>query len=136
VGFILNPLTGKLEHTRRAKVERLTKSFDAESNVSAIRMVKASSSTEVNYATSASTYEDSKAIGISLNAATTGNPVDVLLAGVIEDGTFTFGVNEVLYLTTAGGITDTPPSSGYSVVIGKGLGPGAIFIDIQEPILV
>lgn len=73
-------------------------------------------------------------IGISLTAAVTGNQFDVLLFGRIEDNGFNYEVNELLFLGQDGNITNVAPASGYSVLIGKGLGAGAIFINIERPI--
>jgi hypothetical protein len=75
------------------------------------------------------------AIGIALNAALPGSSVDILLFGRFVDLFFTYPVNTSLYLGNNGNITDIAPSTGYSVLIGKGLGTGAIFIDIERPII-
>ncbi len=75
------------------------------------------------------------AIGIALNASVVGGQVSILLFGRFTDSFFNYPVNTSLYLDIDGNITDIAPSTGYSVLIGKGLGTGAVFIDIERPII-
>lgn len=74
-------------------------------------------------------------IGIALSASVIGGNVAILLFGRFADAFFNYPVNSSLYLDINGNITDIAPTTGYSVLIGKGLGTGAIFIDIERPII-
>lgn len=116
--------------------QRLEKNFTALEIMSALKLVKADSPGTMVKGFNNGDYEDAKILGVSLNALLAGNIGPVLLFGLLEDPFFNFPINSPLYLGLDGEITLTPPASGvYTVVVGKGLGPGAIFIDIQEPIL-
>lgn len=138
MGFKFNPTTGLLDlvgqaGTVTANTEKLIKSFVAGENISALKLVYASSPTEVSVC-SLSSYDLSRAIGVAITAATTGNSLNVQLFGKLEDASFTFAFNEDLYLNINGSITNSYPSSGYNLQVGYGMGTGAIFIDIEKPI--
>lgn len=116
--------------------QRLEKNFTALEVISALKLVKADGIGTILKGFNNGTYEDAKILGVSLNALSVGAVGPVLLFGLLEDPFFNFPINAPLYLGLDGEITLTPPASGvYTVIVGKGIGPGAIFIDIQEPIL-
>ncbi len=119
---------------RDPEAKRLSITKKATHNISALKVLKFDSSDYVSYATSNTTFEDATAIGISLTAATTGNDVEILLFGVLEDPFFSFPVNAGVYLTTSGGLSDTPPVSGYLSKVGNSLGTGAIFFKSERAI--
>lgn len=82
-----------------------------------------------------SVVDKKDAIGIALNSSVVNGKVSILLFGRFTDTFFNYPVNTSLYLDINGNITDIAPTTGYSVLIGKGLGTGAIFIDIERPII-
>lgn len=145
MGFKWNPLTGELnlvsestgssggvaDEALSAKVLKV--SLIANETVSALKLIYQSSS---DYGGLADHRDVSKkdAIGISLTSATVGNQFDVLLFGRVDDLFFNYPVNEQLFLGENGNITSIAPNVGHSVLIGKGLGSGAIFISIERPI--
>lgn len=71
--------------------------------------------------------------GLLIEDGLTGERKTVVMFGIVEDVSFGWPLKATLYLGDNGVITTTFPTSGYMVVIGKSLGNGAIFIDIQEP---
>ncbi len=105
----------------------------ASETISALKMVTATDLNTVELS-DPSTFDGSKTMGISITAGNVGEKIKVVTFGEVKDGTFSFALNAPLYLGSGGVITDTPPTSDFSVMIGHALGSGAIFIDIQEPI--
>jgi len=73
-------------------------------------------------------------IGVSINTSnvTTGNPVKVLVMGLIRDDDFAFGTHgaAVYVSTTVGTMTSTAPSGTNNVVqvIGHSIEDDAIFV--------
>lgn len=115
----------------------LQKTYTTGEDISALQVVRLDASELVFKATSDTIYSDSKAIGISLTSATTGNDASVLMFGILEDNIFSYTPNEPLFVGLNGVITDIPPSqptNSFSTQIGHGLGAGSIFVSIREPI--
>ncbi len=69
--------------------------------------------------------------GILIEAGLTGEERLLITYGIVFNGGFDYPVRKKLYLGNDGTITDDFPTSGNLTVIGRGLGLGAIFVDIQ-----
>lgn len=82
-----------------------------------------------------STYAEATIIGVSITGNTNGNVIKYKIAGKLEDSSFSFPVNDPIYLGSDGAITNTPPTIGHSTRLGSSLGVGAIQIEIEEPII-
>ena len=113
---------------------KLQDTYVAAENISALRAVRLINANECELGDPDTIYEDAKVVGISLTAATTGNNVEVLTFGILEDPFFTFPLNEPIFLAPNGVVTDVPPTTGFSTQIGHSLGTGQIFINIREPL--
>jgi len=127
MGFTVPPV---VQSTEAAKLV-LTKT--AGENISALKIVRLTASDNYVLADEV-TYNEALAIGVALNAASTGQQVRALTLGILEDAFFTFPLNTLLYLGSNGTITDTVPAT-HRVRLGYSLGPGAIFVKIEEPII-
>jgi len=91
--------------------------------------------TDTTCAISDPTDEDkSVTFGVAINSGIIGDPIDIVNYGQIDDAFFTFTGVQLLYLGPLGTITNIAPSSGFRTVIGKSLGIGSIFVNIEEPI--
>jgi hypothetical protein len=106
----------------------------ATSNVAAFELVRLVSNTHVEL-TSESSYAESLAVGITLEAKLAGEVVSILTFGIADDPSFAFTINDPLFVSAAGSITDTPTliPGEFVTQIGQSLGAGSIFIRIQEP---
>jgi len=107
----------------------------ANEDIAAFDMVRLVSDTNVGL-TSDDTYANSKAIGIALEAKLTGETIRILTFGIVPlNPSFLFTINEPLFLSTSGAITNTPTVivGEFVTQIGQGLGVGSIFINIEEP---
>ena len=132
MSFKLNPTTGVLDLVGDFVDSGVVqKTCVASEDISALKLVTAASTTTVAIADK-ELLSDAQAIGVTTSAATTGNELDVVTFGQISDASFTFALNECLFLGNNGAITNIAPTTGHNVPIGKGLGPGAIFIDIDN----
>jgi hypothetical protein len=129
--YKFNPLTGNLDYYESSSVESFKKI--ASENISALKLVYAD---VLNcYLADNSDELKTSVIGVALNGANIGEEVEIKTSGELKDIFFNFSIGEKLFLGANGAITNTPPSSGYHVCIGHGLGSGAIFINIESEIV-
>lgn len=98
------------------------------------RMVKFYDAETVMYAASNGSYGDARPIGITLTSAPIGGKVKILILGLVESNNFNYLPNTLLFLGPNGTITNVPPISGYSVVIGEALAQGIVSLSIRPPI--
>lgn len=121
---------GAQESVEKLSIERV-----ADQAISALKLVKLTSDTNVDVADSSLTFNDSLVVGVLLDTAVSaGQLVNVQTYGVLQDALFTFPLNDTLFLGTSGQITNVAPSTGFSIIVGKSLGVGSIFIKIEIPI--
>ena len=121
----------------RPAAEFLSETKTYVETISALKLVNATSQTHVQIADPSTLFEDSKTLGLATSFGNSGDQRPIILFGKVEDVSFNYTVNTLLYLDVNGSITDVPPSlptSQFSVNIGYSLGTGAIFLNIQEPI--
>lgn len=112
---------------------QLEDTYTAAETISALHVVRLIDESTCELADPVS-YEDAKAVGVALNAVTTGNQVRVLTFGILKDPFFNFPLNEPIFLKANGVISNIEETVGFSTQIGHSLGNGAIFINIREPI--
>ena len=123
-------------NNQAGSAKEIVVTLTAKGTISALRLVRAFSDTEVSIAEPGTIFEDAQVFGIALSAAVDGAPVSVLVFGSVSDAFFTtFPVNSPLFLGAAGIVTISPPLTGHWTSVGKSLGSGKIFIDIEEPIV-
>lgn len=122
--------------TRPLGATKLEETYTAGEAITAMNIVRLSNSTTVFKAIPDGTLSDASAIGIALSSAALGDPVTVRLFGILSDASFTFTLNVPVFLDSSSNVTDTlpaPVSGEYVTHMGKSLGTGAIFINIQPP---
>lgn len=142
-GYKFNPFTGTLDRVGSDSgsnnddiAEKLELTKIAAENISALNVVRLNTDTTVSLAVN-DTFTNAQAIGIALNAGNVGQSVTIHLFGVLSDPFFNFVANEPIYLdSVSGNITAVPPTSGFVSVLGHGLGPGGIWVQIEEPIAI
>jgi len=124
-------VAGPQESVEKLSIERV-----ADQAISALKVVRLTSSTNVDLADSTLTYEDAITAGVATSTTTgAGQTINIQTYGVLDDPFFTFPLNDLLFLGASGTITNVAPTTGHRVVLGKSLGVGSIFIEIQEPII-
>lgn len=114
--------------------------YDGASTVSysALTLVTRTASGNVKVATP-DTLTNAIVFGMLTQSGNGGDDGEVLLHGEMLDQSFAFSINEPLFLSTTGAITDTVPTTqgGYNHLtrVGYGLGPGKIFIFPEPPVI-
>ena len=82
-------------------------------------------------------YRDSdhidQILGVSLTAATTGEPVNVQRSGAMDDANWAWVLGRV-WLGADGVLTQSPPADGFDVLIGCAVSATRITLNISEPI--
>lgn len=120
-----------------ARIPKLSITKIYSETISALKPVSAVNLTQVKVADN-DTFSNSKVMGIAVQAGILGFEGLIHIFGILEDASFNFPVNDVLYVGFGGVITNVPPAKingdNYSTTIGYSLGAGAIFVNIQEPI--
>lgn len=107
----------------------------ADETISALRALKSVSLTNVALGNDAGTCEDATIIGISRNAANAGQSVELVSQGKLQDTSFNFTAGAQLFLGANGLITDVAPTTGFLTRIGSSGGPGIIYVNIEDPIM-
>lgn len=73
-------------------------------------------------------------IGITQGAATIGASVAIQTYGEITEGSWTWTPLLPIYLGVNGTLTQTPPTTGFQLILGFAISTTKIFIDIKEAI--
>ena len=102
-------------------------------SISAVKAIY-TDGTDIFLANNDDDVSNATVIGVTRTAATIGNNVKYQFDGDYFDSTLNFPVNDIIYLDTNGNLTNVAPTTGFITVVGKSLGPGAIRINIEEPI--
>lgn len=109
--------------------------IDAPSAISAHRALSfCSNESVVQYADSSDTAQAGKFLGISLNAATPGDPLDIRISGEITEPGWAWALGCV-YVGAAGHLTQTMPTTGYLQAVGVALTPTKLLVHPLQPIL-
>ncbi len=105
----------------------------ANETISALKLVVAVNDERVEIA-EPDNYNNSKVLGVAITGGNVNDEINIVTFGELKDSFFNFTLNEPLFLEANGTITETPPTTGFVVTIGHGLGSGAIFVNINEQI--
>jgi hypothetical protein len=144
MGFVWNPITGQLDISGQAgsgpsqDAVRLVISRVASETISAMQLVKSDNSTHVSLSTSNGSFEDSEVLGLALGSANIGQFVDILIFGAVQDNSFSFTLNEPVFLGVNGLVTQSIPvllTSSHFVRIGKAIAVDELFLNIEQPIV-
>ena len=138
MSFKWNPLTGTLDFFQKTNTATsLQVNRIANVQIFAGECVKSDSITNVSLATNDGLSSDAIVLGIAANDANVGENVVVVIMGVITNTAYNiFSLNSVLFLDQNGGITDVRPvfpAANFLTPIGKSLGGGSIFAQIELP---
>ena len=73
-------------------------------------------------------------LGVTTTAADAYQQVLVQRLGAIDDAAWSWTPGVRVYLGAAGQLTQTPPATGFDVLIGVALSPTRLLLNIQDPI--
>lgn len=89
----------------------------------------------VAYCDAATTGHAGRLVGVTLNAAASGGDVRVLPAGPVVEPSWAWTPNAPVFLGSAGALTQTPPTTGFSQVVGTALSLTKLLVNIQPPVV-
>jgi hypothetical protein len=72
-------------------------------------------------------------LGITLTAAPAGQVVNIQRLGALQDSAWSWTAGRV-YLGAAGHLTQTPPDSGYQVLLGAAVASDRLTLNLTDPI--
>lgn len=87
------------------------------------------------YASNDMTAFGIRVLGITTTAAILGTDVNIQTAGEIIEPTWNWDVTKPIYLGLDGYLTQTPPSSGFVLIVGFPSSSTSIIVDIRDPII-
>jgi hypothetical protein len=100
--------------------------------ISAMKAVCAVSETEVRLSDDSDPTR-AFALGVSRSTSPPGGPVIVVTHGILQDALFAgFQLNEPVFVGTLGTLTQTPPTSGFLIEIGKYIGQNQIIVEVKR----
>ena len=73
-------------------------------------------------------------LGVTVSAASGGQPVNVQRIGFIDDLSWQWQPHKRVFLGRQGRLTQDPPQSGHDVLIGTALSATRLLLNIQDPI--
>lgn len=107
--------------------------FRANQTVSGHRVVWLTSLNSVELLTSQNVLRSNAAIGVTENAALSGSAVNVRLRGAMTESGWSFEIGKPVFCGIDGQLTQTPASTGFSLVVGVATGLNSVFINIKSP---
>ena len=107
----------------------------AAENISALRVLASDDLGQVVYADNNSVGQAFKVMGISISTGLLGANVTLQTEGILTDAGWSWAGTGPLFVGTNGVLTQTPPTNGYSVVVGWPTNPTTIFININHAII-
>jgi hypothetical protein len=102
----------------------------AAENLSGHRIV----TVEGYYASKDTASDKFKVLGMTTGAVSSGSEATVQLSGYITEAGWNFTVGEPVFLSTNGHITQTSPTDGFRLIVGKPKTATTLFLELSEPI--
>lgn len=108
--------------------------YPASTAIGGHRIVVLNATEAVEYADHTTLTHANKIAGMSTGAAVEGADVTIQTHGEITEISWTWALDTPVWLSTTGLMTQTPPITGFSLIIGFPISATKLFIDIREPI--
>lgn len=99
------------------------------------KVVKAGPLGAVYYADSDYPVDAGGVLGVTMNAALTGDPVNVQATGEMDESSWSWTPGLPVFLGPLGTLTQTPPITGFQLVIGVASAPTKLVISIKQAII-
>jgi len=107
--------------------------YPIEYPVSGHRIVVLNADSKVIYADNTEPTHANKVLGMTTGAATVGD-VPVQRGGRLIEPSWSWILDTPIWLSSSGLMTQTPPSTGFSMIVGFPITATEIFIGIREPL--
>lgn len=136
-----NPLTGELDYSNPNAVSarKLITIKKAAEVISANLLVYLDTPTTCRIGRNDGTIAEASVIGVTLNAGVINSDIKIQILGIVEDGSFSFNINDLLFLGKNGLITDLDPSVDptalYLTRVGYGINVNGIVVSIEKPLI-
>lgn len=98
------------------------------------RMVTTNASNQIIYASNATPAHAGRVIGMTTGAASNGAEATIQTSGAITESGWAWTPGSLLWLTTDGQISSTPPATGWVQAIGYAQTATTIFLHLQQAI--
>lgn len=99
------------------------------------RVVRTAFTGGVRYADNTSVLGAFAIVGITLGAAANGASVNVASSGEIVEPSWAWAEALPIFLSANGGLTQTPPTTGFQLVVGVATSPTSMLVGIKTPII-
>ena len=106
--------------------------LEAAVNLSALKVITTNVDGKAIYASSSNLDHFNKIVGINERAAVAGGEATVIFAGYMRDDDWTWDLDKPIFLGIDGALTQTPPSSGFRIIVAFPLSETDIIVDIKE----
>jgi len=110
------------------------RTLTAENDISGHRVVRILPDGNVDIADSANMADMGYVLGITLGAVTAGNSIQVRVAGILDEPSWAWTVDQPVFLSSSGLLTQAEPVTGFSLVIGWAQTPTRLFVSMNQPI--
>lgn len=87
-----------------------------------------------NYASKDNAADKFNVLGVTQGAVSSGGTATVTTFGEITNVGWSWTVGVPVFLSTSGNLTQTAPTTGFRIIIGRPTSATALFVDISEPI--
>lgn len=108
--------------------------FPAGAALGGHRIVILNANSEAIYASNLDPTHLHKVLGLTTGAVSIGSPATIRVSGEITESTWTWTLNQPIFLGIDGLITQTGPTTGFLVIIAFPITPTKVFIRIQEAV--
>jgi hypothetical protein len=98
------------------------------------RIVVPDSNGKAIYADNTISSHANKVLGMTTGAIVEGGTATVKTEGEITESSWSWTLDTPIWLSTNGLMTQTPPTTGFSLIIGFPISATKLFIDLREPI--
>jgi hypothetical protein len=99
------------------------------------RMVVLNSAGKAVYADNTTMTHVSKVLGMTVGSAVLDAAIDILRWGELEEPSWSWTLDLPIFLSTSGLLTQTPPTTGFSQIIGFPVSATKAYISLREPII-
>lgn len=87
------------------------------------------------YASKDTSSDKFKILGVTMGAVNNGESSTVTTHGTITESSWNWTVGSPIFLSTNGQLTQTPPTSGFRIIIGIPRTATSMFVNISEPLI-
>lgn len=100
------------------------------------KMVILDAAGEAFYADNTDLTHLHKVLGMTVGASVLGADASILRMGEMSEPSWSWTLDQPIFLSTAGGLTQIPPTTGFSLVVAFPISATSAYIDLREPVVI